>query len=245
MTLYDWCKKKGDFTLVHEWDTEGNHGLSPRYIGTASEYKALWRCPEGHRWEKSVKARVGGANCAICANRRVAKGVNDLATLYPGIAAKWNFERNGDLRPEDVVPGTDKAVWWRCAEHPEHEWRRKVYLCVKREGRCPYCEGRKLLRGFNDLATKNPKLAKQWFQPLNRDLTPEMVTPGSQKTAAWKCACGCIWYARIDARARKNGSGCPACAGQLNRSRIARYEQIAAHPAVPMPGEAAGKAAAT
>lgn len=32
----------------------------------------------------------------------------------------------------------------------------------RKEYSCPYCSGHKVLRGFNDLATLNPRLAKEW-----------------------------------------------------------------------------------
>ena len=35
--------------------------------------------------------------------------------------------------------------------------------------------------GFNDLATVQPLVAKEWHESLNGALTPEMVTAGSHK----------------------------------------------------------------
>lgn len=39
-------------------------------------------------------------------------------------------------------------------------------------GGCPYCAGRKVLPGFNDLASKSPDVAAQWNPALNGGLTP-------------------------------------------------------------------------
>lgn len=52
---------------------------------------------------------------------------------------------------------------------------------VQRGDGCPYCANRKVLPGFNDLATAAPLVAKQWHETLNGALTPEMVTAESQK----------------------------------------------------------------
>ena len=52
---------------------------------------------------------------------------------------------------------------------------------VARGDGCPYCANRKVLPGFNDLATAAPLVAKQWHETLKGALTPEMVTAGSQK----------------------------------------------------------------
>ena len=54
---------------------------------------------------------------------------------------------------------------------------------VQRGNGCPYCANRKVLPGFNDLATAAPLVAKQWHETLNGALTPEMVTAGSHKKA--------------------------------------------------------------
>lgn len=49
--------------------------------------------------------------------------------------------------------------------------------------RCPYCTGRKVLAGFNDLASLFPKLAKEWDAELNGAAAPyrgdlRQLTPG-------------------------------------------------------------------
>ena len=50
---------------------------------------------------------------------RLIKGENDLATLNPALAKEWHPTENGNLKPEDVTPGSGKEVWWLCPEgHP-------------------------------------------------------------------------------------------------------------------------------
>ena len=55
---------------------------------------------------------------------------------------------------------------------------------------CPYCTNRKVLQGFNDLATVQPLIGGQWHESLNGALTPEMVTAGSHKKDALTATCG-------------------------------------------------------
>ena len=38
------------------------------------------------------------------------KGYNDLRTTHPKIAREWNKERNGDLKPTDVIANSNKRV---------------------------------------------------------------------------------------------------------------------------------------
>ena len=67
----------------------------------------------------------------------------------------------------------------------------------------------KLIVGINDLATVNPELAKEWYQEYNDDLTPQMVTAGSNKKVWWKCEEGHIWRASV--YDRNHGNRCPHC----------------------------------
>ena len=48
--------------------------------------------------------------------------------------------------------------------------------------KCPYCNNRRVLFGFNDLETLNPAISQTWHPILNNGLTPKEVTPGSKKT---------------------------------------------------------------
>jgi len=57
-----------------------------------------------------------------------------------------------------------------------------------------------------------PDLAKEWHPTRNRKLTPFQVTPGSGKKVWWICDQGHEWRATV--HNRKNGRGCPFCAGK-------------------------------
>lgn len=89
---------------------------------------------------------------------------------------------------------------------------------------CPYCAGNRVLIGFNDLKSQHPEIARQWHQPGNGDITPEMVTCGAAKITVngekanpeWKCdKCGMTWRASINSRTRKKSAGCPYCSGRF------------------------------
>ena len=43
---------------------------------------------------------------------KIVKGVNDLATTDPNIAKEWNYNKNMDITPFEVVRGSAKRVWW-------------------------------------------------------------------------------------------------------------------------------------
>lgn len=127
----------------------------------------------------------------------------------PRIFAEWNWERNSSLGldPYRLTHGSDKKVWWQCPKG--HEWPAAISSRVRGRG-CPVCSGRRILTGYNDLATTHPGLAKEWHPTKNGDLTPDKVTAGSNKKIWWQCVAGHEWEAVINSR--KSGIGCPICA---------------------------------
>ena len=202
--------------LTAEWDIEKNAPLTPQDVTTGSHKLIWWRCPKGHSWRAAVYSRTTlGTGCPVCTGRQALAGENDLATLYPDIAAQWDEEKNGALRPNNVTAGSNRRVWWRCEKG--HSYRAVIAQRVQRGDGCPYCANRKVLPGFNDLATAAPLVAKQWHETRNGALTPEMVTAGSHKKAWWQCSYGHVWKAAIYSRAGVQQCGCPVCAGKTKR----------------------------
>ena len=138
------------------------------------------------------------------------KGKTDLRAMFPDIAAQWDEVKNGDLTPEDVQPASGKKVWWVCPRG--HNWQAVISSRTAGKG-CPYCAGRKVMPGFNDLQTVNPRLAVQWNYEKNGTLLPTAVTGMSHRKVWWTGVCGHVWRAKI--ANRSNGNGCPYCAGRM------------------------------
>ena len=199
--------------LSTEWNYNKNGNLKPDMVTSGTSKKVWWKCPKGHEWVASIKHRNNGSGCPICSNKQVLKGYNDLATTNPSLTKEWNYEKNGDLKPDMVTAGSAKKVWWKCIKG--HEWQKDI--CSRNNGYgCPICSGKQFLKGYNDLATTNPTLTKEWNYEKNGDLKPDMVTAGSNKKVWWKCSQGHEWKTTIISR--KNGSGCPFCAKELQTS---------------------------
>lgn len=197
-----------------------NGELKPSDVLEGSHKYVWWKCQNGHSWRARILSRSRGAGCPVCTGKAVMSGENDLATLFPDIAAQWDTERNGSLRPDQITSFSNRKVWWRCTLG--HEWQAIVAARAVENSGCPYCAGRRVLAGFNDLATLHPKIAAQWDSTLNSGLTPEMVTPGSHKRVWWKCAEGHVWKTAIYSRTGKQKCGCPVCAGKATRQ--VKYE---------------------
>lgn len=139
----------------------------------------------------------------------IAEKENSLASKYPVISNEWNYEKNGLLTPELVSVSSGKKVWWKCRKG--HEWQARVSDRKKGYG-CPYCSGRFVLQGINDLETTHPTLLAEWHPVNNGDFLPSMASCGSHKVVWWKCSKGHEWQMAISKRA--GGYGCPYCSGQ-------------------------------
>jgi hypothetical protein len=215
--------------LVHQWHPTKNGKLQPSDVVAGTHRKVWWLCDKGHEWEATVVSRTHtGSGCPVCAGKTVISGENDLASHFPDIAAQWHPTRNGTLRPDKITPCSNNKVWWKC--ELGHEYQASVGARTISGSGCPYCAGRKVLAGFNDLATLDPDVAEQWHPSLNGTLTPSMVTVGSHRKVWWQCAEGHVWKAVIYSRTGPQKCGCPVCAGRVKQSRVDRYAALRTEP---------------
>ena len=198
--------------LMAEWNWEKNTEFNPNQLTHGSHKKVWWKCKNGHEWQATIKDRNNGNGCPYCSSKIVLQGYNDLQTVNPSLAKEWNYEKNNGLTTMDVMPNSSKKVWWKCSEG--HEWQAKI--ADRNQGRgCPYCAGKKVLKGFNDLQTLSPTLAAEWHYEKNNGLKPMEVSPNSHKKVWWKCSKGHEWQAIIGNRYK--GNGCPICRKNKNQ----------------------------
>lgn len=204
--------------LAAQWHPTKNGVLTPDGVSPGTRRKVWWRCEKGHEWKASVASRTyNDCSCPFCTGKKVIEGENSLADRFPDIAAQWHPTRNEGLTPGQVTPQANRKVWWRC--DLGHAYRAAVSARTVGGSGCPYCSGRKVLPGFNDLSTKEPEVAKQWHPTLNGTLTPEMVTAGSHRKVWWECDLGHVWKAAIYSRTGPKKCGCPVCAGHVSQKR--------------------------
>lgn len=175
-------------------------GWNPSEITKGSRKKLPWICSKNHRWLATVSNRTSRkSNCPYCAGKQVLVGFNDLVTTHPLVAVEadgWD--------PTKYSAGSNKKMLWKCKY--SHNWFARIQD-RSRGNNCPYCAGRKLLTGFNDLATRHPELAEQ-----AHGWDPSNMLDGGNYRLTWKCSYGHIWnavlYSRISSKA-----GCPVCSG--------------------------------
>ena len=200
--------------LAEEWHPKKNGQLTPKDITKGSHQKVWWLGKCGHEWDASVRERVRGYGCPICAGKRVLAGYNDLATMFPEIANQWHPTKNGELTSDQVVAKSHKKIWWICDKG--HEWESPIDNRTRGRG-CPVCTGKRVVSGFNDFASHYSFLTSEWNYERNGDLYPTDVTSKSKRKVWWRCSlCGHEWEAGIYSRVA--GNGCPKCARRLQSS---------------------------
>lgn len=185
--------------MTHPELAEHAVGWDPSTVTRGSDKKKLWKCDVGHEWEAIISSRVSGKGCPVCSGREVLIGFNDLASTSKELAKEafgWD--------PTTVTRSSGKRREWKC--NLGHVWTATVNNRTAGYG-CPVCSGRKVLAGFNDLATTNKELALQAF-----GWDPTTVNHGSDVEEFWKDEFGHVWEAAVSSRSA--GVGCPYCANQ-------------------------------
>ena len=212
-------KKRQSLAVKHpeiakEWNYEKNGDLNPEYFSYGSNKKVWWKCDKGHEWLASVGSRTGkGKNgCPFCSNKYLLKGFNDLETRYPEIAKEWNYEKNGNLTPDEIKYCSNKKVWWKCDKG--HEWDAIISSRTRTGVGCRICAGLVPEKGVNDLETLFPEIAKEWDYEKNYPLKPSDLLPGSEVKVWWKCPKGHS-YPAIPRTRTLMGTGCSVCANKL------------------------------
>lgn len=199
--------------LMDEWNWKRNADTTPFQYTLSSHNKVWWVCIKGHEWQASIAHRNNGRGCPYCSGKKVLSGYNDLQTINPKLATEWNYEKNGDFRPDSITSNSGKKAWWRCSEG--HEWQATIDSRSRGHG-CPYCSGRFAIKGKNDLHTVNPTLVAEWNFEKNGNLKPGNIKANSQKKVWWKCRKGHEWQASISHR--NKGRGCPVCNSESKNS---------------------------
>jgi len=196
--------------LAKQWNPTKNGTLTPSDVTLVSGKKVWWKCPRcsDHEWQATIANRNKGSGCPFCSGHR-ASSSNNLGTINSKLAKEWHPTKNKGLTPFDVLPSSNKMIWWQCATNPNHEW--KAQLSNRANGRgCPICSNQIIVRE-NSLGATNPFLAEQWHPTKNERLTPFDVAPSASRKVWWKCPKGDdhVWKATINHRA--TGTGCPKC----------------------------------
>lgn len=200
-----------DLATTHPEVAKEADGWDPTQLISDGHRNYPWKCRLGHTWVNSISNRKGGQGCPYCKGKKVLAGFNDLLSLHPEIAQQafgWD--------PSQYSIGSGKKLSWRCLQG--HVWDSTIATRVSQQTNCPVCSNKKVLVGYNDLATTHPELAE-----LAYGWDPKSLTAGSGKKVRWKCTAGHITEAVVESRA-KNKTQCSFC---INKKIQSGFNDIA------------------
>ncbi len=133
------------------------------------------------------------------------------------------------LTPYDVVPGSEKEVYWACSEG--HVW--KAAICSRtnpRESRCPICHPRTVTR-CGPMRPMDPALVQIWHPTKNLPVMPSEIACQSNKKFWWKCEKGHEWQCDPSHLNKLVPlKRCPYCNDRAvcgDNSLLARYPELA------------------
>jgi len=201
--------------LALEWDYKLNEKC-PEDYAINSDYRAHWICKNNtcgcHRWEAHIysRGRNNGGKCPYCSGRVACKH-NNFLTIFPGLAAEWDYKLNKNT-PENYICGSSHKVHWICKNNTCgcHKWMTTIGSRTRRGADCPYCSGNKLCQ-HNNFTITHPVLSLEWDFKLNLN-PPENYSYGSTYKAHWICRNNSShkWTTTINSRTARK-CGCPYC----------------------------------
>jgi hypothetical protein len=211
---------------VSIFDTDKN-GFPPSEVAAKSGVKVWWRCDHGHSFQRAPREMEKSSYCPVC---------ESLPVAFPNIAGQWDYEKNGDKKPEDYSWGSGERVWWKCRKG--HTWQTVIVQRTKIGSGCPQCynerRGRlrqkEAVKKNGSLAEINPTYLTEWDYTKNVDILPDSLPIKSSRKVWWVCPENHSYIQSIASKAR--GSICPDCAKAkraetVRRAKLARTGSLA------------------
>lgn len=193
-----------------------------------------WQCQiHAHHnpWTTTVSSRTTGADCPDCFELRrpnirrlsVLRQQGSITITHPQIAGEFvRCIHKSEFSANDLSHGSGELCEWMCEIH-DKIFEASVHDRTSEIKGCPICGKLRGIKAVMDAALKRsgsliemyPEIAKQWVEPVyleDSHLTPETISPHSNKYIYWKCDKHDqehIWPSTIGNRT--TGYGCPIC----------------------------------
>ena len=107
--------------------------LDPAQVSKSSHKICNWQCKDGHTRKARINSRTSNnASCPYCSGIKILKGLNDLKTLHPDIAAEavgWD--------PSTFGRGSKTKVEWKCPSG--HTYSASISDRSGKGSGCPSC----------------------------------------------------------------------------------------------------------
>ena len=166
----------------------------------------------GHSWDPKAQSIMDVKNenaiyCPAC-NGIKQKTFGDLKALINSVTNDVEVIENKDdceiINTKDNYKVFNKIC--------KHDWTTN-YNRIQSQGiGCPYCANKKVLKGFNDMAT-----TAQWMVELLKDKNDAFkYTCCSNKKIDWICTCGNEILDKTPNEVYQHGLSCPNCSDKIS-----------------------------
>lgn len=133
--------------LVEMLDCQKNNDISIADLSPHSGQCVSFKCTIcGYSWRSKIANMVKNkGNCPQCYRNNMTNNVityrlnknGSLADHYPELLSEWDYDKNLDTNPDEVLIKSNKKVWWKC-QKCGREWQAKIAKRTAGEG-CPHC----------------------------------------------------------------------------------------------------------
>src|ERR1044071_947530 len=199
-----------DPKLAALWDA-GQNPQQARNVEARSFRPAVWRCANGHTFQRSPRSMQNDASCPTC-----SKGVNthtNLGKLRPALASLWDADKDPGIAFATLDATHANPVWWRCPNG--HSFQRPPVRMLADDA-CPTCALAK-----SSLTALAPAVAAEWH-PARNAIKPDEITSDHVMNAWWVCPNGHEYQATVRARTQGNRR-CPTCYGGWSLENIRAF----------------------
>lgn len=96
--------------------------------------------------------------------KRIERHINEKRTLnytHPDLCQYWDNEKNGDLKPNIVIAGSLKKVWFKCKDNLSHSFKTSINSFTQGHG-CPFCKNKTETKLYNYLLEKFQNIVTQF-----------------------------------------------------------------------------------
>lgn len=190
-------------------DLYWNNSISKETL-TGKEVGEFWfRCNKcGKEWvlySLDTLPYLSGCNCRGTI-KETAYNERDLLKKF------WDYERN-TLNVDTIPLRSGKKIALRCPKC-SGRWDDYDVADVTFRGKgCPYCSGRRVLKGRNDLLSQCPEVVEKYWDYGKNTVKPDEVYKLSGLKVFWKCRdCNYSWESSVGNFVRGTKK-CPKCKG--------------------------------
>ena len=169
---------------------------------TCGSHKKIWfKCHDcNHDFEQRIYVATSGCWCPYCCipRKKICDNNNcecfNISFASHEKAEYWHPTKNNNIKPRDIMKGTQKKYWFKCHDCP-HSFESSISNIVgNNQSWCPYCcePQQKLCDNDNcedcfNASFASHEKAKCWHPTKNGNIKPRNIMKGTPKKYWFIC----------------------------------------------------------